>query len=257
MRWPADQASADKPKRLHRMTPCTICAHPERAPIDAALTVGEPSLRTLEATYNVSRSALSRHSKEHTSMSQPHDYTHAPAETLTATPDFAELMHLAEGLVAQGEYASNQQISPPTKLQTFFFGIVITRIWVDPKHDVHLVARDFHPLDQRPDEVALARPVSRLQPVVEFGGEVLQAANNQLQFPVQGGLVRQRLALLLQAGQTLAQAGNPGLKLRLVNEALRITVDQPGHALAPLADLVFDGSQRCPFGARLGLQATS
>src|SRR5215471_13451395 len=147
-------------------------------------------------------------------------------------------------------------VSPPTKLQTFFFGVVITRIRVDPKHDIDLVVRHFHPLDQRPDEVALARPVRRLQPVVEFGSKVLQAANNQLQLPVQGGFLRQRLALRLQPGQALAQAGNSRLKLGLVNEALRITVDQPGHALASLAELVFEGGQRRAVGARLGLQAT-
>src|SRR5215467_8776487 len=132
----------------------------------------------------------------------------------------------------------------------------ITRIRVDPKHDVDLVVRYFHPLDQRPDEVALARPVRGLQPVVEFGSKILQAANNQLQLPVQSGFLRQRLALRLQPGQALAQAGNPRLKLGLVNEALRITVDQPGHALASRADLVFDGGQRRAVGARRGLQAT-
>src|SRR5215813_10102665 len=110
--------------------------------------------------------------------------------------------------------------SPPTKLQTFFFEIVITRIWVDPKHDIDLVVRHFHPLDQRSDEVALARPVGGLQPVVEFGGKVLQPTNNQLQFPIQCRLICQRLALLLQPGEALAQAGNPRLKLGLVNEAL-------------------------------------
>src|SRR5262249_20288661 len=99
--------------------------------------------------------------------------------------------------------------SPPTKLQTFFFGIVITLIGVDPTHDIDLVTRDFHPLDQRPDEVTLARPVRRLQPVVQFGGKVLQAANNELQFPLQGGLLCQRLALFLQPGETLTQAGDP------------------------------------------------
>jgi hypothetical protein len=109
-------------------------------------------------------------------------------------------------------------------LQTFFFGIVITRIWVDPKHNVHLVARDFHPLDQRPNEVPFARPIGGLQTVVEFGGKVLQPANNQLQFALQGGLIRQRLALLLQPGEALAQAGNPGLKLGLIDEALRVTL---------------------------------
>src|SRR5215475_6211273 len=67
-------------------------------------------------------------------------------------------------------FAKMGATSPPTKLQTFFFGVVITRIWIDPKYDIDLVTRDFHPLDQRADEVALARPVRRLQPVVEFGG---------------------------------------------------------------------------------------
>src|SRR5215510_1087730 len=90
---------------------------------------------------------------------------------------------------------------------------------------------------------------------VQVLSKVLQPANNQLQFALQGGLIRQRLALLLQPGEALAQAGNPGLKLMLVNEALRITVDQPGHALAHLADLVFDGGQRCAWGVRLWPQA--
>src|SRR5262249_21739928 len=112
--------------------------------------------------------------------------------------------------------------SPPTKLQTVVFVIVISWIWVDPKHDIDLVTRDFHPLDQRSDEVALARPIGGLQTVVEFGGKVLQPANNQLQFALQGGLLRQRLALLLQPGEALAQAGNPGLKLGLIDEALRV-----------------------------------
>src|SRR5215510_3905579 len=91
---------------------------------------------------------------------------------------------------------------------------------------------------------------------VQVLSKVLQPANNQLQFALQGGLIRQRLALLLQPGQALAQAGNPRLKLSLVDEAFRITVDQPGHALASLADLVFDGGQRRAGGARRGLQAT-
>ena len=89
-----------------------------------------------------------------------------------------------------------RDVSPPTKLQTFFFGIVITWIWGDPKHDIDFVTRDFHPLDQRPDEVALARPVGGLQAIAEFGGKILQTADDQLQFPLQGGLVCQRSALL-------------------------------------------------------------
>src|SRR5215831_13281550 len=111
-------------------------------------------------------------------------------------------------------------ISPPTKLQTFFFGIVITRIWVDPKHDIDVVPGHFHPLDQCPDKIALARPIGGLQAVVEFDRKVLQPANNQLQFPLQSGLIGQHLALLLHVGEALAQAGHPGLKLSFVDEAL-------------------------------------
>src|SRR5215468_7721603 len=118
---------------------------------------------------------------------------------------------------------SNGLTTPPTKLQTFFFGIVITLIWVDPKHNIDVALSHFHPLDQCPDEVALARPVGRLQAIMEFGREVLETANNQLQFPVHGGLLCQRLALLFQPGEPLTQAGKPRLELRLVDEALRIT----------------------------------
>src|SRR5215470_19025873 len=153
--------------------------------------------------------------------------------------------------------ASKGDASPPTKLQTFFFGIVITWIWVDPKHDIDFVTRDFHSLHQCPDEGAFARPVGGLQAVVEFGGKVLQPANNQLQCPLHSGLIGQRLALLLQAGEALAQASHPGLKLALVDEALRVTIDQSGDALAQLADLAFDGGQGRPFGARLGPQTAS
>src|SRR5262249_8782333 len=185
-------------------------------------------------------------------------------EKMATSPFFARPIQqwLKAGVVDQETFMPTQEgtpqggvISPPTKLQTFFFGIVITWIWVDPKHDVDLVTRDFYPLDQRLDEVALARPVRRLQPVVECGSKVLQPANNQLQRPVHGRLIGQHLALLLQTAETLAQAGNPGLTLGLIDEALRITVDQPGHALASLADLVFNGGQRRAGGARLGLQA--
>jgi hypothetical protein len=145
------------------------------------------------------------------------------------------------------------EASPPTQWQPFFFGIVITRIRVDPKHAIALVTRDFHPRAQRPDAVALARPVRRLPPGVESGGTVLQPADHPLPLPGPGGFLRQRLALLLPPGQ--AQAGKARRKRGLVNATLRLPVDQPGHALAPLAALVFDGGQRRAFGAGLGLQA--
>ena len=126
-------------------------------------------------------------------------------------------------------------ITPPTKLQTFFFGIRISRVRIDPKHDIDLILRHFHPLDQRTDQVPFARPVgcppspswtlvakSSRRPIISCNSACEAASSASC------------LALLLQTGETLAQAGNPGLKLVLVNEAIRITVDQPCNALAQL-----------------------
>ena len=99
----------------------------------------------------------------------------------------------------------------------FFFGIRISKVRIDPKDDINLILRHFHPLDQRTDQVPFTCPVGFLQAIVDFGGKVFQTANNQLQFRVRGSLIREVLALLLKTGETLAQAGNPGLKLVLVN----------------------------------------
>jgi hypothetical protein len=144
---------------------------------------------------------------------------------------------------------------PPTKLQTFFFGIRITRVRIDPKHAIDVIPGHFHALAQCSDAVPFARPISRLQPVVEFGGNVLQPANKPLQFSLQGGLLLQRLALFLEAGEALTEAWHPGCKLPLIDQALGITVDQAGDALTPLANLAFDRGQRRAFGRGLRLQA--
>ena len=147
--------------------------------------------------------------------------------------------------------------SPPTKLQPFFCGVRVARVRIDPKHHMDVVPSHFHPLDQGADEVALARPVGRLQAVMALGRAVLETANNQRQCPLPSGLLGQRLALLLQTSEALAPAGHPGRTLPLVDEALGITVDQAGDALAPLADVAFNRGQRGAFRARLRLPAAS
>jgi hypothetical protein len=65
-------------------------------------------------------------------------------------------------------------------LPTFFFGVCISRVRIDPKHNIDVIPGHFHPLHQGPDEVPLARPVGGLQAIVEFGGKVFQTANDQL-----------------------------------------------------------------------------
>src|SRR5262245_56318149 len=62
--------------------------------------------------------------------------------------------------------------TPPTKLQTFFFGVRIARVWIDPKHDVDLIPSHFHPFHQSTDQVPFASPIGFLQAIVDFGGKV-------------------------------------------------------------------------------------
>ena len=71
-------------------------------------------------------------------------------------------------------------VTPPTKLQTFFFGIRIARIRIDPKHDSDLVACDFHPLHKGPDEVPLIRPIGVLYATVHLGRKIFETSDNQL-----------------------------------------------------------------------------
>src|SRR6516165_7732785 len=92
--------------------------------------------------------------------------THIPVKTsilekwLKAGYMEKSVWHASEDGTPQGGI-----ISPPTKLQTFFFGIVITWIWVDPKHDIDLIPSHFHPLHQRSDQVPFAGPVGFLQAI--------------------------------------------------------------------------------------------
>ena len=64
-------------------------------------------------------------------------------------------------------------------------------------------------------------------------------------------LIRPRLTLLFQAGEALTEAGNPGLELVLVDEALGIAVNQPGDTLPELADLRFHCGERRVWPASL------
>jgi RNA-directed DNA polymerase len=60
----------------------------------------------------------------------------------------ADVMHLLKSILkASGKKGVPQGgvLSPPTKLQTFFFGIRIASVGIDPKHDVDLIMGHFHP----------------------------------------------------------------------------------------------------------------
>ena len=77
-------------------------------------------------------------------------------------------------------FARRGDSTPPTKLQTFFFGVSVFRVRIDPKHDIDLVLGHFHPLYEGTDEISFVRPIRGLQAVVDFGRKVFQTANDQL-----------------------------------------------------------------------------
>src|SRR5439155_12333969 len=60
---------------------------------------------------------------------------------------------LKAGIIDQGVFQETEQgtpqggvSTPPTKLQTFFFGVRIARVRIDPKYDVDLIPSHFYPL---------------------------------------------------------------------------------------------------------------
>ena len=113
----------------------------------------------------------------------------------------------------------------------------------------------FHPLDQGADHLPFPPPIGLCQPVVDLCGKVLQAPNNQLQVGVQGGLLRQLLALGFQMGDPLAEPGNAGFELVLFEEPLGVTVDQPRQALPQLAELGLERGEGRALGVPVGMQA--
>jgi hypothetical protein len=68
---------------------------------------------------------------------------------------------------------------------------------------------------------------------------------------VHGRVIRQLLALLLQAGEALAQAGKAGRKLPLVDEPFGVPLNHPRHPLPHLAELRLDHGQRRALGVGL------
>jgi len=73
---------------------------------------------------------------------------------------------------------------------------------------------------------------------------------------VEGGFIRQLLPLRVQVCYALPEADDPRLKFMLVQEAIRITVNEPGHPLAQLAQLLLDEGEGWALRVGVGLEPT-
>src|SRR5262249_22285176 len=106
--WPIDAHRWEHRRRVALMPrTCTVCAHPERAAIDAALMAGEP-YRHIAIRFATSVGALQRHQADHV----PAPLAHAQAAQTVAEADelLAQLQALrskAIGLLSKAEQAGD------------------------------------------------------------------------------------------------------------------------------------------------------
>jgi hypothetical protein len=92
----------------------------------------------------------------------------------------------------------------PTKWQTFFFGVGLSLIRIDPKDDIDLILSHFHPLDQGTNHRTFAEPVGLFSTRIDLGSKVFQASNNQTKLGLESRLIKALLPWLLQSGATLS-----------------------------------------------------
>src|SRR3954453_22251884 len=112
---------------------------------------------------------------------------------------------------------------------------------LDAEHHPHRVVTDLDALDQGADDVAPGGPVRAIQPVADHVREQAQLADaepERVRLP-RGLLQRGRLGL--EPGDPTTQLHEPWLELRLADQALGVTVDQPVDAATELVDPAFDG----------------
>jgi hypothetical protein len=96
-------------------------------------------------------------------------------------------------------------------------------------------------------------PIGVCQPRLDLCRKVLRAPDDQLQFGVQAGFFSNLLALGFRVSGPLVERGEPGPELRLFNEPLGVTVNQPRQPLPHLTKLALDGGDGCALGPCLGM----
>jgi hypothetical protein len=88
-------------------------------------------------------------------------------------------------------------ITPPTMLQNAPCGARFKRELIYPEHDIHLAFLDLHAFDQCLNNITLAVPVSLIQPILDFQGEVFQSTDNQMKFGLQSRMIGELSRLFL------------------------------------------------------------
>ena len=127
--------------------------------------------------------------------------------------------------------------TPPTIWQKAPDGARHKRAAAHPEHDLHLLPLDRDLLDQRSNQIPLARPISRLQLSRHRRRERFQPSDKQPEFRPERGFVRQLVRVGLQLGQSLSQARAARFAFALRDQAFGITRNQTRQAVAQPGDL--------------------
>src|SRR5687768_3337477 len=89
---------------------CTVCTHPERAAIDAALVSGEP-MRGIARRFAVSEDALNRHRRDHiaATLAKAADAESVAADDLLGQVRFLQAKAL--GILSSAEAAGSLNVA--------------------------------------------------------------------------------------------------------------------------------------------------
>ena len=91
---------------------------------------------------------------------------------------------------------------------------------------------------------------------MNLGGTIFETADHALPCRVEGGCIHQLLPLRVQVRYALPEADDARLTCGLVQEAIRITVNEPGYPLTQLPPLLLDEGQGRGLRVSVGLEPT-
>src|SRR5688572_6799382 len=109
--------------------------------------------------------------------------------------------------------------------------------WSDAENDADGILVDLDALDEKADQLPLPVPIDLGELSAHLAGKILEPSDQERQCGPQRLVIEQSLALLLQTGQTPAQASQARLELGLIDQALGVAVDQPADPPVQLGDL--------------------
>jgi hypothetical protein len=129
-------------------------------------------------------------------------------------------------------------ISPLTKLQTFFPRVCFPRQSIHPKDDMYLVQSTLNPSNDCPNNLTFAVPLQLLKVLMPLGRKLVHTAHDQRECTVKRLFLGKLLALGFDRRTPLPQLPHAWLECLLFQQTLCIAINEARQALVQLASLV-------------------